>query len=109
MRLCVSGVEADEGCCYVTLCRRCGSGSVVLMWEVTAQLITVTGDVCSFYLDSTAHIVQDIDCVRLIGDTKHHILYKVLCILTAVYAGPVHPICHMQRPVQITTALGAAD
>lgn len=55
----------------------CGTGSVVVMWEVTLQLITITGDVTTFYLDSSAHLVQEVDCVRIIGDTRHEILYKI--------------------------------
>ncbi|XP_018019087.1 vacuolar protein sorting-associated protein 16 homolog [Hyalella azteca] len=55
----------------------CGSGSVVLVWEVTLQLVDITGSVATFYLDSPVHVVQELDCVRLVGDTSHHILYKV--------------------------------
>ncbi|KAF2355730.1 Vps16 C-terminal [Trinorchestia longiramus] len=55
----------------------CGNGSVVAVWEVTLQLIDITGSVAAFYMDSPVHIVQELDCVRLIGDTKHDILYKV--------------------------------
>lgn len=50
---------------------------MVLVWDVTLEVVTVNGDATSYYLDSASHLVQEPDCVRIIGSTTHDVLQKV--------------------------------
>lgn len=56
---------------------RCGTGAVVLLWDMTLEVVSVNGDATSYYLDSTSHLVQEPDGVRVLGSTAHDLLQKV--------------------------------
>ena len=56
---------------------RCGTQAVVVLWDMTIEMVSVNGESRSFYLDSTSHLVQEIDGVRIIGSTSHDLLQKV--------------------------------
>ncbi|XP_045122050.1 vacuolar protein sorting-associated protein 16 homolog isoform X1 [Portunus trituberculatus] len=55
----------------------CGTGAVVLLWEVTLEVVSVNGEATSYYLDSSSHLAQEADGVRVVGSTCHDLLQKV--------------------------------
>ncbi|KAB7498602.1 Vacuolar protein sorting-associated protein 16-like protein [Armadillidium nasatum] len=55
----------------------CGTGAVVLLWDMTLEIISVNGESTIMYLDSRSSLVQEIDSVRIISSTTHDILHKV--------------------------------
>lgn len=72
---------------FVFVCR-CGTGAVVLLWEVTLEVVSVNGEATSYYLDSCSHLVQEADGVRVVGSTCHDLLQKV-SVFSSVYDPPV--------------------
>lgn len=62
--------------CVFCVCR-CGTGAVVLLWEVTLEVVSVNGEATSYYLDSCSHLVQEADGVRVVGSICHDLLQKV--------------------------------
>lgn len=61
----------------VEFLNRCGSGAVVLLWDMTLEVISVNGDTKTLYLHSRSHLVQEVDSVRIISSVAHDILHKV--------------------------------
>lgn len=55
----------------------CGTGAVVLLWDMTLEVVSVNGDATSYYLDSASYLVQETDGVRVIGSISHDLLQKV--------------------------------
>ncbi|KAK3890447.1 hypothetical protein Pcinc_005604 [Petrolisthes cinctipes] len=64
----------------------CGTGAVVLVWDMTLEVVTVNGDATSYYLDSASLLVQEPDCVRIIGSTTHDVLQKVPLVVAETLA-----------------------
>ncbi|XP_063605490.1 LOW QUALITY PROTEIN: vacuolar protein sorting-associated protein 16 homolog [Penaeus indicus] len=60
----------------------CGTGAVVLLWDMTLEVVNVNGDATSYYLDSASHLVQEPDGVRVLGSTAHDLLQKVPLVVT---------------------------
>ncbi|XP_047477267.1 vacuolar protein sorting-associated protein 16 homolog [Penaeus chinensis] len=60
----------------------CGTGAVVLLWDMTLEVVSVNGDATSYYLDSASHLVQEPDGVRVLGSTAHDLLQKVPLVVT---------------------------
>ena len=68
---------------------RCGTGAVVLLWEVTLEVVSVNGEATSYYLDSSSHLAQEADGVRVVGSTGHDLLQKVmsaLCVVVSLFS-----------------------
>ncbi|XP_071521416.1 vacuolar protein sorting-associated protein 16 homolog [Panulirus ornatus] len=55
----------------------CGTGAVVLLWDMTLEVVSMNGDATSYYLDSTSHLVQEADGLRVLGSITHDLLQKV--------------------------------
>ncbi|CAL4089001.1 unnamed protein product, partial [Meganyctiphanes norvegica] len=60
----------------------CGTGAVVLLWDLTLEVVSVNGEASSYYLDSGSHLVQELDAVRIIGSSHHDLLQKVPLVVT---------------------------
>lgn len=48
-----------------------------MLWDMTLEVVSVNGDATSYYLDSTSHLVQEADGVRVVGSLTHDLLQKV--------------------------------
>ncbi|XP_069181353.1 vacuolar protein sorting-associated protein 16 homolog isoform X2 [Procambarus clarkii] len=60
----------------------CGTGAVVLLWDMTLEVVSVNGDATSYYLDSTSHLVQEADGMRVLGSISHDMLQKVPLVVS---------------------------
>ncbi|KAG7159513.1 Vacuolar protein sorting-associated protein 16-like 1 [Homarus americanus] len=49
---------------------------------MTLEVVSVNGDATSYYLDSTSHLVQEADGLRVLGSITHDVLQKVPLVVT---------------------------
>lgn len=65
----------------------CANEAVVLYWETDNNLLVVGkfGQSMSYTFDSSVHLVQEIDCVRIVTNSQHEILQKVPDVVQKIF------------------------
>lgn len=63
----------------------CAMGAVICYWEDYLDVIGPTKDTVRYHMDSTVHLVQEVDGVRIIGKETHELLQKVPAAVEQVF------------------------
>lgn len=65
----------------------CGVDAVALRWEGLLLLVGPYGDWVKYPCDGPMSIVSDVDCLRVISSTTHHIIRRVADCMVQVCEG----------------------
>lgn len=63
----------------------CAMGAVICYWDDYLDVVGPTKDTVRYQMDSTVHLVQELDGVRIIGNETHELLQRVPAAVEQVF------------------------